>query len=66
MANHAIGHAIMIEILTQIIYSRDSIVNISMDFAPFAFLILISFVLSSVLNAERPISPKLSYYFSFK
>ena len=40
------------------IYSLDKRENISNDFAPFTFLIPISFVLRSVINNDNPISPR--------
>ena len=58
MAYQAIGHAIKIEIITHIIYSPDSRENISKDFAPFIFLIPISFVLARVIKEDNPINPR--------
>jgi len=58
MAYQATGHAIIIEIITHIIYSPDSRENISIDFAPFIFLIPISFVLRIVIKEDNPISPR--------
>jgi hypothetical protein len=58
MAYQAMGLAIITEISTHNIYSFDTKENISMDFAPFTFLIPISFVLSSVINKDNPINPR--------
>jgi len=58
MAYQEIGQAIIKEINTHIIYSPDSNENIPLDFAPFIFLIPISFVLRSVINDDNPISPR--------
>ena len=58
MAYQATGHAIIIEIITHIIYSPDNNVNISLDFAPLIFLIPISFVRRSVINEESPKRPR--------
>ena len=58
LTNHATGHAIIIETITQITYSRDNRENISIDFAPLIFLIPISFVLRSVMNEDNPMRPR--------
>ena len=58
MTYQAMGLAIIMEIITHMIYSFDSKENISLDFAPFAFLIPISFVLRSVINDDNPIKPE--------
>jgi hypothetical protein len=57
MEYQATGQAIIIDIKTQIIYSPDSKVNISIDFAPFIFCNPISFVLRSAINEVNPLCP---------
>jgi len=59
MTYQAMGLAIIMEISTHNKYSFDNKKNISKDFAPFIFLIPISFVLSSVINRDNPISPSV-------
>jgi hypothetical protein len=58
VANQAIGLAMIDEIPTSVKYSFDNMKNIWLDFAPFTFLIPISFVLLTVINVDKPKIPR--------